>query len=339
MIDFAIVGQPKSGTTALAEFLGRHPQICMSFPKEPVYFATDLIEESDALYGSRKYFEYRTEQDYEALFERCRPGQLRGDASTPYLLSRLAASNIAAVNPDAKIIVMLREPVSFMHSLHMEHLNETLEDEPDFERALEKEPLRKAGKSIPARVRCPSYLFYRERARYAAQLARYYAVFPRENVLVLTMEEFREDNERHYRETLELLGADPEFVPSFGVVHASRAPRSRRLNQALNTPALKRVLFKALGPRRYTILQKRVAGLVMKEQPRPELSPALERELREELRPEVERVSELVGRDLAPVWGYPGGSRSAKAHKPRAQGDDPVRDAGGEGARDDPDGS
>jgi hypothetical protein len=304
MIDFAIVGQPKSGTTALAEFLGQHPQICMSFPKEPVYFATDLIEESDAYYGSRKYFEFRTEQDYAALFGHCRPGQLRGDASTPYLLSKVAASNIAEVNPDTKILVMLREPVSFMHSLHMEHLNETLEDETDFARALEKEPLRKAGRCVPARVRCPSYLFYRERARYSGQLARYYAVFPRENILVMTMEEFREENERHYRKALGFLGADSHYVPAFGVVHASRAPRSRRLNQVLNTPAFKRMLFKALGPQRYTVLQKRVAGLVMKEQPRPELSPVLERELREEFGAEVERVSELVGRDLRPVWGY-----------------------------------
>jgi Sulfotransferase family len=305
MIDFAIVGQPKSGTTALAEFLARHPQICMSFPKEPVYFATDLMEESDAFYGSRRYFEFRTEQDYEALFEHCRRGQLRGEASTPYLLSKVAASNIGTVNPDAKIIVMLREPVSFMHSLHMEYLNETLEDETDFARALEKEALRKAGRCIPARVRCPSYLFYRERARYSGQLARYYAVFPRENILVMTMEEFRGDNERHYRNALGLLGVDPHYVPAFGVVHASRAPRSRRLNQLLNTPAFKRVLFKALGPRRYTTLQKRVAGVVMKEEPRPELAPALERELRDEFGAEVDRVSELVGRDLRPVWGYP----------------------------------
>lgn len=304
MIDFAIVGQPKSGTTALAEFLGAHPEICMSFPKEPVYFATDLIEESDALYGSRKYFEYRTEEEYVALFEHCRAGQLRGDASTPYLLSKVAAAKIRAVNPAAKIIAMLREPVSFMHSLHMEQVNETLEDELDFERALEKESFRKGGKSLPARVRTPSYLFYRERASYAGQLARYYAEFPRENILVLTMEEFREDNQRHYRDVLNLLGVDPDYVPAFGVVHPSRAPRSRRLNQVLNTPAFKRALFKALGPRRYTKLQRRVARLVMKEGPRPALSPELERQLRDEFAPEVERVSELVGRDLRPVWGY-----------------------------------
>jgi hypothetical protein len=304
MIDFAIVGQPKSGTTALAHFLGQHPQICMSVPKEPHYFATDLIEESDAFYGYRKYFESRTEQDYAGFFAHCRQGQLRGDASTQYLLSKAAASNIRAVNPDVKILIMLREPVSFMHALHREHLNQTLEDEVDFGRALEKESLRKAGECLPARVRCPSYLFYRERARYSSQLARYYDVIPRENLLVMTMEEFRQDNERHYRSALDLLGVDPQYTPSFGVVNPSKAPRSRWLAYALNTPAFKHVLFRALGPRRYVAFRDRVAGLVLKEQPRPGLSPVLERQLRDEFDTEVERVSELVGRDLRPVWGY-----------------------------------
>ena len=49
----------------------------------------------------------------------------------------------------------------------------------------------KPARIFPARVRCPSYLFYRERADYAAQLARYFEAFPREHVLVMTMEEFR----------------------------------------------------------------------------------------------------------------------------------------------------
>jgi hypothetical protein len=306
MIDFAIVGQPKSGTTALARFLGQHPQICMSIPKEPHYFATDLIEESDAFYGSRKYFaQFRTERDYAAFFTHCGNGQLRGDASTQYLLSKDAAANMQAANPDTKIIAMLREPVSFMHSLHTEHLNQTLEDEVDFARALEKESLRKAGKYIPERVRCPSYLYYRQRARYSEQLARFYAVFPRDNILVMTMEEFRHDNERHYRYAIDLLGVDPQYVPSFRVVNVSKTPRSTWLNRALNTPALKHVVFKALGPHRYVALRDQVASLVLKEQPRAELSLRLERELRDEFSDEVERVSELVGRDLRPVWGYP----------------------------------
>jgi hypothetical protein len=304
LIAFAIVGQPKSGTSALADFLGQHPEICMSVPKEPTYFATDVFQESDAFYGSRKYWEFRTEEEYAAAFAHCGPGQLRGDASTLYLHSKVAASNLRAANPDLKVIIMLREPVSFMHSLHMEYVNATIEDEIDFARALEKEPRRKSGELIPVRVRCPSQLFYRERARYSSQLERYFALFPRENILVLTMEEFREDNERHYRLVIDFLGVDPQYVPSFAVVHPSKAPRSRWLNNMLNTPAPKKALFRALGPRRYTALSKGVAGLVLKKQLRAEVPPALDRELRGEFAPEVERVSELLGRDLRPIWGY-----------------------------------
>jgi hypothetical protein len=302
--DFAIVGEPKSGTTALAEFLGGHPGICMSMPKETAYFATDLREESDRFHGAPTYFEFRTEDDYAAVFAQCRTGQLRGDASTAYLHSQAAAANIHDANPAAKIIVMLREPVSFMHSLHTQFVNETTEDEPDFARALELEAERRAGRSVPRRVRCPSFLFYRERARYSAQLERYWAVVPREQILVLVLEEFRADNEGHYRRVLDFLGADPGYVPEFREVHAAKTPRSRRLNRALNAPALKRTLFKALGSRRYDALSKRVAGATMKRADRAELAPSLERELREELRPEVDRVSELVGRDLRSVWGF-----------------------------------
>jgi hypothetical protein len=304
MIDFAIVGEPKSGTTALAEFLGGHPGICMSVPKEPAYFATDLREESDRFHGGPRYFEFRTEADYAAAFAHCGHGRLRGDASTAYLHSQAAAANLQAVDPGLKIIVMLREPVSFMHSLHMQFVNETTEDEPEFARALEKEAERRAGRSIPPRVRCPSFLYYRERAHYSTQLERYYAVFPREQILVLTLEEFRADNAGHYRRVLEFLGADATYEPEFREVHASKAPRSRWLNRALNTPALKRALFRALGPRRYDALSKNVAEATMKRTDREELPESLELELRRELRAEVDRVSDLVGRDLHAVWGY-----------------------------------
>jgi hypothetical protein len=199
---------------------------------------------------------------------------------------------------------MLREPVSFMRSLHVQYLNETTEDEADFAQALAKEVRRRRGESIPARVRCPSYLFYRERARYASQLERYYTVFGRENVLTFAMEEFRGDNEGWYRNVLDFLGVEQEGTPPFGPVHASKAPRSRRLNQALNNPVLKSGLFKMLGPRRYTALSKGLARALMKQQRAPELSPGLEKELHEEFASEVERVSDLVGRDFRAVWGY-----------------------------------
>ena len=304
VIDFAIVGEPKSGTTALAEFLGAHPAICMSVPKEPAYFATDLMAESDRFHGAPTWFEFRTEEDYAAVFAGCREGQLRGDGSTAYLHSREAAANIHRANPEARIVVMLREPVSFMHALHAQFVNETTEDEPDFARALAKESARRDGREIPARVRCPSFLHYRERARYAPQLERYLAVFPREQVLVLVFEEFRADNAGGYRQVLEFLGVDPAHEPDFREVHARKAPRSARLNRALNSPRLKRAVFRVLGPRRYDRVSKRVAGAVMRPAGGRAVPPELEQELREELRPDVVRTSELVGRDLTAIWGY-----------------------------------
>ena len=304
MIDFAIVGEPKSGTTALAEFLSGHPEICMSVPKEPAYFATDLIGESDGFHGAPTWFEFRTEEDYAAVFAACRDGQLRGDGSTAYLHSREAAENIHRANPGARIVVMLREPVSFMQALHAQFVNETTEDEPDFARALAKEPARRAGREIPTRVRCPSFLHYRERARYAPQLERFFAAFPRKQVLVLVFEEFRADNAAGYRQVLEFLGVDPAHEPDFREVHARKTPRSARLNRALNSPRLKRAVFRVLGPRRYDRASKRVAGTVMRPAAGSAVPPELEAELREELRPDVARTSELVECDLTAIWGY-----------------------------------
>jgi hypothetical protein len=262
------------------------------------------MAESDRFHGAPAWFEFRTEEDYAAVFAGCRDGQLRGDASTAYLHSRDAAANIHRANTGARIVVMLREPVSFMQALHAQFVNETTEDELDFARALAKEPARRAGREIPARVRCPSFLHYRERARYAPQLERYLAVFPREQILVLVFEEFRADNASGYRQVLEFLGVDSAHEPDFREVHARLAPRSARLNRALNAPRLKRAVFRVLGPRRYDRVSKRVAGAVMQPASGSAVAPELEAELREELRPDVARTSELVGRDLAAIWGY-----------------------------------
>ena len=189
--------------------------------------------------------------------------------------------------------------------MHVQYLNETTEDETDFAEALPRRSGENRGECVPARVRCPPTSSHRERARYTSQLERYYAVFGHENVLTFAMEEFRDDNERWYRNVLDFLGVEPEETPPFGPIHASKAPRSRRLNQALNNPVLKSGLFKMLGPRRYTALSKGLARTLMKEERPPELSPQLE-ELHEEFASEVEQVSDLVGRDFRVVWGYEG---------------------------------
>src|ERR1700712_1292438 len=118
MPDFLLVGAPKSGTTALHVALSRHPQLCLSSPKEPKYFLTDGPPPTGGGPGDAKtYQEYVwRREDYEALWSHAEPGQLRGESTTLYLADPDAHRRIRAQVPDAKLVAVLRDPVDRAHS-------------------------------------------------------------------------------------------------------------------------------------------------------------------------------------------------------------------------------
>lgn len=306
IIDFVIVGEPKSGTTALADFLAQHPEICFSTPKEPHFFASDILAESDKFHGRPVYYRARTLDEYRKLFKPSAGEYLFGEASTGYLYSKTAAKNIYRHNKDAKIIVLLREPVSFLHSLHTQYVNESVESESDFSRALELESKRRRDWStVPKNCRVPSYLYYSERIEYAKQLKRFIDVFPTKQLLILTNEEFLADNAGVYHKVIKFLGANDDFEPEFKTVHASKQVRLKSVHQLVQNPSLKVSVRKVMGERLYTKAQKNIAEkILLKPAARAELAPEVKAKLRREARPEVEKVSRLIKRDLASLWGY-----------------------------------
>src|SRR5947209_2405431 len=120
--DFFIVGHAKSGTTALYEMLRSHPQIFMPDFKEPMFFARNP-DLAPAAAGAPTPFAQtgrraETLEQYMQLFAPAASGQLVGEASTFHLFSPEAPARIAAAQPDARIIAILREPAAFLHSLH-----------------------------------------------------------------------------------------------------------------------------------------------------------------------------------------------------------------------------
>ena len=112
--DFFIIGAPKSGTTSLSEYLRAHPGIFFSQPKEPFFYSEDYTHPGRI---SRR-------GDYLALFAGAPPGALLGEGSTWYLRSAVAVPRILQDNPDARFIVMLREPLAMLRSLHAHQLRE-----------------------------------------------------------------------------------------------------------------------------------------------------------------------------------------------------------------------
>src|ERR1700722_15376404 len=180
--DFFIVGHPKCGTTALYEMLRVHPQIFMPELKEPWYLASDMQARFPP---PRSASPPETLADYLALFAGADSSQLAGEASSAYLLSHTAAAEIAALRPDARIIAILREPASFLRSLHLQLLRTHVEGVKDLRRAIELEQPRRAGRKVPRRSHRPQLLRYSDHVRYVEQLQRYREVFAAEQLLVL----------------------------------------------------------------------------------------------------------------------------------------------------------
>jgi Sulfotransferase family len=310
--DFFIVGHAKCGTTALWEALRRHPQIYMPPQKEPWFFARDNPqpegERSIEVTGKRS----ETLEEYMALFAAARPDQRVGEGSTSYLWSPVAARAIAGVQPEARIVAIVREPASFLCSLHLQLLSNNTESEKDFRRAIELEPLRREGRELPRYAFWPRTLMYSERVRYAEQLRRFHAVFPREQVRVLIYDDFRADNEGTVREVLRFLGVDETYPLGVADVNPTRRVRSVRLSHLTRMlqygrgpvsgavkPAVRRVLStRARKAFLWPLHRRLVYGA-----PKP-ADEEFMLELRRRFKPEVEALSDYLGRDLVTQWGY-----------------------------------
>lgn len=298
--DFFIVGHHKSGTTALYEMLRRHPQIFMPAVKEPKFFATDLPArlEPDGARGLPQ-----TMAEYTALFAPAGADQLAGEASPSYLRSEAAAGEIAAVRPDAKLIAILREPASFLRSLHLQMVQSHVESELDLRRALAAEEVTRTGVT---RRR------YSDHVRYVDQLRRYEDRFPRDQFLVLIYDDFRADNEATLRRVLGFLGVDDglglETIDTNRTVRVRNAQLDRVVHavsvgsgplSGAVKGAVKAVTPHALRRRALQATQERL--IYASPEPADE---ELLGELRRRFKPEVERLSDHLERDMVALWGY-----------------------------------
>jgi hypothetical protein len=306
--DFFIVGQPKSGTTALYEMLRRHPQIHMSPGKEPWFFASELHERTPP----RPEGTPVTLAQYTALFDGAAPAQRVGEATALYLWSRTAAGAIAEVRPDARIIAILREPASLLRSLHMQFVQSYVETETDLRKALALEQARSAGREIPRYTYWPLALAYSEHVRYVEQLRRYEERFSPEQMLVLIYDDFRVENEATVRRVLRFLGVDETVAIDAVEANPTVRARSRRLHELVHAVSvgrgplsrgLKRSI-KAITPHRLrrSALQATQRHVLYAEPQEPD--EALLGELRLRYKDEVRALSEHLGRDLLSLWGY-----------------------------------
>lgn len=291
-----LVGAPKCGTTSLYEYLRQHPQIF--FPssddvkinwkfKEPAFFSPDLLPPELAI---------TDEQAYLALYAGAEHYPWRGEASTYYLYSEVAPGRIKAFSPDARILIMLRPPLDQMRSNHKHLRRSDREDMDDFHQAVSASAERRAGRRIPPHgVR--AWLDYTSIANYAPYVERYQKTFGHDRVKVVLLEDLMARPLQAYREVLAFLGVDTGFVPEFRV-HNEAPPRGvleRFVTAAYQSPPVKRVastLFPYEVRRRLVLRVRKLDESGEKPDPR-------DLDLRAAMRPNVERLAGVIGRDLS----------------------------------------
>lgn len=282
--NFFLIGAPKSGTTALSEYLRAHPDILFSTPKEPHYFNDDFPGRHT-----------RTLEAYLQCFAGYRNEHAIGEGSALYLKSRSAVPNILRHVPDAKFIVMLRNPVEAVRSFHWQLLYSHEENIEDFEEAWMAQKERARGKRIPRGTIIAEALQYGEVFKYGEQLERLYRITPKEQVKVIFFDDFTADPRAVYSEMLRFLNVAPHDIHAYPPINRAKRMRFRSLEKPFEDVDR---LARKLGLRTNLGLKRHLKRLNTKYVSAPPLSPELRRRLTDYYREDILKVSSLTGRNL-----------------------------------------
>jgi hypothetical protein len=292
--NFFIVGAPKCGTTALSEYLREHPNIYMCNPKEPHFFDYDF----------EQYRVVKTLDEYLSLFDASTSEHIAiGDASACYLYSSIALKEIYKFDPQAKIIVMLRNPIDLAYSYHSQLFYASDENEPDFEKAWGLQGIRKEGKKIPSRCRDSALLQYAAVARLGEQIERLLTVFPREQIEIILFDEFTKSTKQVYERILNFLEVPRDNRRDFRQFNHNKSHKLETVGHLSERPPelLTKIVMQAkklLGIERLYILDI-IRYFNNKVQARQPLTDNFRAELLAEFAPDIKKLSQLLEKDLS----------------------------------------
>jgi Sulfotransferase family len=286
-----LVGAAKAGTTSLYRELARHPAIYMSPMKEPHFFSQ--IEPAPE---RKAFFPHVTgEDEYLALFEGATTEEVLGEASTSYLWDEQAAERIKRVVPEARILIVLRDPVDRAYSQYWNDVREGIESRSFLDALVEEQRSGPGAWGVSSlHIDC---------GRYADQVERYLDRFGA-RVHVLFFEDFVGHEVSAIADVHSFLGVGS---PSAGAaprrMNPASLPRNRLSAAVLASGKLRRVV-QATVPR--PLRSRLRAGLLKRATP-PPMDPAARALLMEIYRPEVGRLAELLGKPVP--WEAPDGGK------------------------------
>ncbi len=222
LVDFLICGTQKGGTTPLYSYLKDHPDICMANRKEVHFF------DNEKDFSNNK-FDYSA---YHSFFDSLQPNKVLGEATPIYMYWYDAPRRIWQYNPDMKLIVILRNPIDRAYS-HWNMERDRGADNLSFWDAIQSERER-CREALPYQHRIYSYV---DRGFYMEQLRRLWTYFPQGQVLVIRIENLRNQLQKTLDVVCEFLGINPYQVIKNKNVHSRPyvSPMSAREKEFLRS--------------------------------------------------------------------------------------------------------
>ncbi len=287
--NFLIIGAAKAGTTALDSYLKQHPQIYMTPEKETNFFAFEgeTLKFNGIGDSAIAQFSITDLATYEQEFWGVKQEKAIGEACPSYLYSEKAVERIYHHIPNAKLIVILRNPVDRAYANFLHLIRDNREPEKDFAKALEAECDRIANN-------WEWFWHYIQLGFYHRQLERYYQRFNSDQIRVYLYEDLRDDALKLIKNIFTFLEVEINFEPDMTIrPNKSGMPKNELLHRFLTKPNPLKSLVKPLLP----------ASFRQKIQHQNLTTPVISPEVREKLiniyRSDILACQELINRDLS----------------------------------------
>lgn len=276
--NFFIVGAPRAGSTSLYEYLKETKRVFMSPVKEPYYFAPSVNPEVNLLRpinDKKKYLE---------LFKNVTDEKAIGEATTSYLWDPQAPNLIHETIPNAKIIILLRDPIERAFSHYLKQISsgsETGTFSDSIKKALNAKP-DYSGLII-------------ETGFYYEQVKRYFKIFGKENIKIIIFEEFIKNTKSQFQEILDFLQVDSKAPDNLGNIYNPSKQTRGKFSEVIIRNKFLRKIGKNILPRSFGTTLKTVFG---KDAPKPSISEPDRKFLQEIYFEDVKKLEKLLNRKL-----------------------------------------
>lgn len=273
---FFVVGAQKAGTTSLYVHLKRHPEVFLPADKELRIFQP---EHRDSI----------SLDAYRALYAGAKGYKAIGEVTPYYLADPLVPSRIGELRPEARIIIMLRDPVERAYSHYLNIRRYYWDSATSFREALVRYDNRSAQGWEYSRD-------YIEDGLYSAQVQRYFDTFGRDQVLVILFDDLSRNPNEVLARIARHIGVDPDFFAGVDVSEVPNPfhmPRGRAVSWLQRLDLTDRVI--RWLPRSFKHAVLRPLFFKMKK---PPLDQESRRRLQQFYEPDVRRLEDLLGRKL-----------------------------------------